>query len=146
MVRNVNQSISHSMDDRGLDAYFTPWQVLDAIKQYEDLKLPTFEPSCGSGNLSEYLRSIGTDVYSSDITNYGYKFQNETKDFFEYDNMPYGYEQIITNPPFYCWSKYAQHAKKLCNKVILLGKLTILESQERTEVLEDGTFCKTLLS
>ena len=77
MVRNVNQSISHSMDDRGLDAYFTPWQVLDAIKQYEDLKLPTFEPSCGSGNLSEYLRSIGTDVYSSDITNYGYKFQNE---------------------------------------------------------------------
>lgn len=132
------------MKERKLDAYFTPPEALESLLKYENLSNDyCWEPSCGSGNLSSVLKFKNIPVFSSDIFDYGYIHQNETKDFFEYKNLPdKRISTIITNPPFFCWTKYVKHAISLAEKVIILGKLTILESETRTPVLDTGYFEK----
>lgn len=129
------------MEIRNLDAYFSPPEILESLFEEENIPQNIWEPSCGNGQLSQALiEKYNRNVFSSDIENYGYINQNELKDFFEYDKAPNNSEAIITNPPFYCIKDYIQHAKKLVRYVYIFGKLTLLESHDRTPVLEDGTW------
>lgn len=134
------------MDVRGLDAYFTPEEAVEAFTNEYQLPKLIWEPSCGAGNISSYLENKGHQVYSSDIYDYGYNKQFAVKDFFNYNEAPEINGQkvdcIFTNPPFYCVNDYIRHAKKLCSEVIVFCKLQLLESIDRTDILEDGKFVK----
>lgn len=147
--RNVTQNIAHSMEERQLDAYFTPSEAITALTQKIIVPELIWEPSCGGGNISEELKRKSI-IYSSDIHDYGYQYMNECKDFFDFTEAPLyknprtGKEEkfdcIFTNPPFYCINDYIRHAKSLCLKVIVFSKIQLLESIDRTDILEDGTF------
>ena len=69
-----------------------------------------WEPSCGSGCLSERLRERGHEVVSTDLVYRGYG--DGGINFFEQTAMPDRTEAIVTNPPY----KFAQDQKRIQTK------------------------------
>ena len=45
---------------------------------------------------------------------------------------------IVTNPPFKLATEFVAHALSLCPRVIMLLRLTFLESTSRTSILDNG--------
>jgi hypothetical protein len=64
---------SHSKEDRGLDAYFTPPVAVHALLSLERQHLPQsiWEPAAGAGAIVKVLRGAGYTVTASDIADYG---------------------------------------------------------------------------
>jgi hypothetical protein len=49
---------------------------------------------------------------------------------------PAGTELILTNPPFKIIGPFVRHALDLCPRVIVLGRLALLETARQTEIIE----------
>lgn len=91
----------------GLDFFPTPPWATRALVEcvFKNAKLPKFtvasiwEPACGEGHIAEVLEEYCSDVFASDVHDYGYG--DFTSDFLGEPeaNWPKP-EWIITNPPF----------------------------------------------
>ena len=116
------------------DFYATSPKAIDILLEYADLHLPyqIWEPSCGSGCLSERLKECGYQVVSTDLVFRGYGKGNTN--FFEQTAMPAGCEAIITNPPYKHATEYVTHALRLLpdnGLLCLFLKTTFAEGKER---------------
>jgi hypothetical protein len=63
---------SHSIKDRGLDAYWTPPCAVSALMRIETLPKPIADPCCGSGAILDVLSEAGHIVHGADIADYGW--------------------------------------------------------------------------
>jgi hypothetical protein len=132
------QRMSHSYAERGLDLYETDGGTVRALLRVEKLPHQIWEPATGRGSIVRELRSAGHTVIASDIASYGFKL-NFVGDFLDQKKMPAGCKCIITNPPNRLMRRTAPflaHALDLCPRVIVLGRLTLLEAGSRTDLLE----------
>jgi hypothetical protein len=84
------------------DLYPTPAWVIAALAEHVDFQnLTVWEPACGDGRMSEALKLAGcSQVYSTDIVDYGYVGQDEILDFLSGEPKLPGSRGIVTNPPF----------------------------------------------
>jgi type I restriction-modification system DNA methylase subunit len=86
-----------AIDRSKTEFYPTPPEVTIALMKY--LNLPTktiiWEPACGEGHMSNAITSMGYQVVSSDINNFGY---GTIEDFLTTEKKYCDW--IITNPPF----------------------------------------------
>ncbi len=134
-------SMRHPESERGDDCYETPPCALHALMKVERLPLTIWEPACGPGALVTTLRGLGHKVLATDLVDYGCP-QSLTYDFFKFPKAPGGIDAIVTNPPFKLAQRFVAHALKLCPRVYMLGRLTWLESERRTPILENGRLAK----
>lgn len=128
----------HKQDIRGPDLYPTPAPLTKAILQVEPLPSLIWEPAAGLGHMSKVLQDAGHAVYSSDLVDYGYGFGSvHVADFFSYTSAPKGATCIFTNPPFSLANKFIRHALTLCPKVVIFGRLALLESAGRSDIVDN---------
>ena len=126
---------NHTDEERETDDFYaTDPKAIDLLHEYENLQLPyqIWEPSCGSGCLSERLKEYGHQVVSTDLVNRGYGAGDVN--FFEQTKMPANCEAIITNPPYKHATEYVIHALRLLPEnglLCLFLKTTFAEGKER---------------
>jgi len=134
----------------GLDYFPTPRMALDKflielVLHHTDL-LPNYlcwEPACGDGRLSEILRTAtgGGSIFSTDIVDRGYEYQDEVLDFFDTEKVMklLTHEwtgDILTNPPFKLAEEFLHQAMKITcrdSKIYLLLRSMWQESKGRYE-------------
>lgn len=119
------------------DFYVTPSETIKAILQAEPMVGTIWEPSCGTGAISEELIAHGYEsVVSSDLIDRGYGVGsvNFLKTNLNVDN-------VITNPPFSLAREFVDHALKCASqKVIMLAKIQFLAGQKRHFLFQDPAF------
>lgn len=137
MLDHSCQVQRHTLVDRKDDLYETPQEAVEALLRVEPVPQVIWEPACGRGKIAEVLRAHGRDVFASDLVDYG--FGQSGWDFLMERECPgEGYKCIITNPPFKLAEEFVEHALQLCPKVIMLLRLAFLESERRSNILDNG--------
>jgi hypothetical protein len=127
---------SHSLSDRGRDAYFTPRPAVLALIGLEEEYIPKdiYEPAVGAGNIAQELEQKGYEVYCGDIHDYGYP-GTVVEDYLAKDTCPPWVSGIITNPPFKLAKQFVEKAVEQVDYVAMLGRIQYLESLARREWL-----------
>lgn len=126
------------------DFYPTPPDVTHSLMRFLhkecefifDTPLKIHEPACGDGAMSEVIKSYGHDVYSSDInTKYG-----EISNFLDpSDNLWFGFDAIITNPPFNLSEHFINKSLHEAKIVCMLLKSQYWHAKKRTELFNRNT-------
>lgn len=142
----VNPS-RHTYSERADDLYETPPEAVLALIGVELLPHRIWEPAAGRGAIVEVLRSAGHEVAASDLRDY-----DDPRclgiatgiDFYQTSAAPEGFDCILTNPPFRESGpeRFVSHGLKLCRHVIILARLTFMESKR--PILESGTWVRAL--
>jgi hypothetical protein len=131
---------------RGADLYETPDVAVRALMRVEQLvfndKNVIWEPACGPGAIVRVLRAAGHTVIATDLIDYGCPNSRGGIDFLTETMAPTGCELIVTNPPFKIANAFATRALELVPRVMLLVRLAFLESEVRSEILEDGRLAR----
>jgi len=133
---------THSAEDRGLDAYFTPPVAVHALLSLERQHLPRciWEPAAGVGAIVHVLRGAGYTVTASDIADYGLE-GCELIDYLAAEPPP-GIEAIVTNPPFAKAEEFLRKALPEVPYVALLLRTNFLESAERFPLFAEHPFAR----
>ena len=146
MHNNVFTTIgasNHSKHNRAMNDFYAtnPKSIdllLDKVKKTKGLKLSRkiWECAAGNGHLSIKLKTLGYDVFSTDIIKRKYKLDG-IQNFLTYAGNTD--RDILTNPPY----KYAQEFVEkgmsyITSKrhLILFLKLTFLEGQARKKMFQ----------
>ena len=126
---------NHTENDRETDDFYATDPVaIDLLLKYPHITLPhgIWEPSCGSGCMSQRLEARGYQVVSTDLVYRGYG--RGGVNFFEQQRMPDGCKAIVTNPPYKFATEYVIHALDLLpadGVLCLFLKTTFAEGKER---------------
>lgn len=121
------------------DLYNTPIEALEGFySQYPecfDQYNVFYDPCNGLGKISDFLRSIGKKVYTSDLIDYS--TGDDIQDFLELEELPKDVQCIVFNPPFTLTKEFMDHAVKLmddsskCLSIIMFNRASTLFSKER---------------
>ena len=140
---------NHTDNDRETDDFYATDPVaIDLLLKYPHITLPhgIWEPSCGSGCMSQRLEARGYQVVSTDLVYRGYG--RGGVNFFEQQRMPDGCNAIVTNPPYKFATEYVIHALDLLpagGVLCLFLKTTFAEGKERYVrifgITPPDTFC-----
>src|SRR5262249_39221305 len=138
MLDHSCQAQRHSHVERGHDLYETPAVAVEALLRV--LALPSgaiWESACGRGAIANVLRDHGHSVVCTDLVDYAADpAAIYGVDFLKTTELPPGVTCILTNPPFKLANQFIAHALGLSARVIMLGRLALLESERRSSVLE----------
>lgn len=120
------------------DFYPTPQVITEALLSVETFDGEIWEPACGDGAMSRVLQSAGYLVKSTDLTDRG--FGDNGVDFL-LEQSPA--DNIVTNPPFKLVEEFIRQSVRLARcKVAILGRLGLLEGQERRKIWDDTPFSR----
>ena len=133
MISKKTGSGKHSMELRQNDCYETPLIALEKLVQHVTLPRHIYEPACGPGAIVNFLRNQGHSVYASDLVEYEGIQADWNVDFLATTEAPF--DCIVTNPPYNLATPFVEHALKMCNRVIMLLRLSFIESESRTHIL-----------
>jgi hypothetical protein len=133
----VTGNLRAPLKARGMDLYQTPIVAVEALLRVEDLPHRLWEPAAGRGAIVNVLRAAGHEVLASDLVDYGDPTHFARRDFLMEHKAPDGCEGIITNPPFRLAGEFVAHALDLCPRVVMLLRLAFLESDRRSDILEN---------
>ena len=135
--------IRHPDSTRGNDLYETPEVATFALLRAELLPRTIWEPACGPGAIVRVLRDAGHRVIATDLVYYRSPDQDHAdRDFLLERKLPDGADMILTNPPFSLAGEFVEHALQLCPRVVMLLRLTFLESTRRNAILDDGQLAR----
>lgn len=123
-----------SLSERKDDLYETAPIATEKLIQAEKLPAGIWEPACGRGAIASVLASAGHKVCSSDLVDYGNGYSRI--DFLMEWKMPQHCTAIVTNPPFKLANQFVRHAIELCPLVIMLLRLSFIESEGRSDILD----------
>jgi hypothetical protein len=129
--------------ERGLDLYETCPEAVYGLLKVEPLPHHLWDPACGRGALVRVLRQAGHSVLATDLVDYHSPDQDAAGwDFLMEYHRPEGIEAIVANPPYALGTEFVERALALCPKVVMLLRLTFLESARRRPLLEGGRFAR----
>jgi hypothetical protein len=135
--------IRHPEYVRGNDLYETPEVATLALLRAQPLPRTIWEPACGPGAIARVLRAAGHRVIATDLIDYRSPDQDHAgRDFLLERKLPEGADAILTNPPFSLAGEFVEHALQLCPRVVMLLRLTFLESTRRNAILDDGQLAR----
>lgn len=136
MLDMSSQSRRHPLAERGNDLYETPAVAVEALLRVEKIPHRIWEPAAGRGAIVDVLRARGHEVLASDLADYGIPTHFARRDFLMEWKAPKGCEMILTNPPHKLADEFVAHAIEICPLVIMLLRLSFLESERRTGIIE----------
>jgi hypothetical protein len=128
----------HSFADRGLDHYPTPKLAAQALLIVEKPRGAIWEPAAGHGGIAMPLREAGYIVRAFDLADWGCPDCTVGVDFLTTTVAPAGVRTAIFNPPFKHAADFVRHALELVPTVISLGRLAFLESEARSDLIDNG--------
>lgn len=134
--------IRHPLAVRGHDLYETPDVAVHALLGRERLPRRIWEPACGPGAIVRVLRAAGHDVVASDLVDYGCPDSEGGIDFLTVTTAPPDIAALVTNPPFKDAAAFVARGLELCPVVIVLLRLSFLESEIRTPILDAGKLAR----
>lgn len=112
------------------DFYPTDARLTRALLKVETFEGGVWEPACGDGAMSRVIKAQDIPTVSTDLVPRGYG--RGGVDFLRTKVLRS--PNVVTNPPFKYWRQFADHALELkANKVVLLGRLLLLEGWDRSE-------------
>ena len=118
------------------DFYATHPDSTKALLEVEKIIYPALEPACGEGHISKLIEDpslVSTDLVYRGYGKGGIDFLSENY----LESPDFGFETIITNPPFNLFQEFVEKALEVANqKVIMFGKLQALEGQKRATFLQ----------
>lgn len=130
--------IRHPVSARANDLYETPEVATLSLLAVEPLPPRILEPACGRGAITRVLRGAGHIVIENDIVDYG-QGQDSVHDFLDLKPAKVGeIDAVVTNPPYRLAHQFVRHALTFCPRVIMLLRLTFLESERRRDVLDEA--------
>jgi hypothetical protein len=132
----------HVLKDRKDDHYATPAEAVYALLAAEDVPNVIWECACGDGAIVSVLRASGRMVLATDLVDYGLANSASRVDFLMEPRVPAGTQCIITNPPNKLATAFAEHALKLCPRVMLLQPVQWLGSEKRTRIFDNGALVR----
>jgi len=132
----------HAFADRGLDLYETPPEAVRALLEVESITGPIWECAAGRGAIVRVLREAGHEVTGSDLVDYGSPDSRGGVDFLKEHHAPDGVQTVLTNPPYRFAGEFVRHALGLVPHVVMLVRLAFLESQRRSDILDDGRLAR----
>jgi len=137
------QSGRHALKERGMDLYETPDVAVHALIRAERLPRVIWECACGPGRIVNVLRSYGHMVYATDLVDYKCPDSESRVDFLMECPPSFAIGAIVTNPPFKLADQFVAHALRLgIPKVIMLLRLAFLESERRSDILDNGLLAR----
>jgi hypothetical protein len=136
MLDHSCQTQRHPYSERGLDLYGTPPQAVPPLLRVEQLPPVVWEPAAGRGNIVKELRAAGHQLIASDIVSYDFPL-DFVQNFFSCTAMPAGCQGIVSNGPYRWIEQFVAHALELSPIVVVLLRLTFLESERRCAILEN---------
>ena len=138
---------NHSQTERQAeDFYATDPKALELFAPHFPIAHKVWEPACGNGMLSEWLRTHGHDVLSTDLVNRGYgvggvDFLNVVSDYGPLRTWSDGKSfDILTNPPYAFATEFILRALDLIpptGNVIMFLKTTFMEGKRRKQLIYD---------
>ncbi len=122
---------NHTKEERqNEDYYATDPIAIDKLLEVENIDGIVWECACGEGHLSERLKQLGHQVYSTDIVNRN-NYVDKIVDFLEVQKRHSNcHIDIITNPPYKYATEFVLKALDLVDngrKVCMFLKLQFLE-------------------
>jgi hypothetical protein len=132
----------HPLKDRKDDCYETPPEAVHALLRAEQVPNTVWEPACGPGAIVNVLRATGRVVHASDLRDYGLEDSQSGVDFLMEWRTPPGTETILTNAPNKLATEFAEHALRLCPRVMLLQPVQWLGAEKRTRIFDKGTLAR----
>lgn len=124
------------------DFYPTPDECTIALLKMEDDNIrdhvdTVWECACGTGNMSEVIKTFGFNVHSTDLIDRGY---GQVEDFFAHKTTDRN-KAIITNPPFNLAADFIRHALEVIQTpyLALLLKSTFWHAKRRYELFQTHT-------
>ena len=132
----------HALADRKDDLYETPDVAVRALLRVEQLPMRIWEPACGPGAIVHVLRDARRHVVATDLVDYGCPDSQAGVDFLMETKAPSGTEAIVTNPPFKLAGEFVAKGLELCPTVVMLLRLTFLESARRAPILDTGQLAR----
>ena len=130
-LKTMGASSHASYDREQHDYYATEPKAVRLFLEQINLEGPVWECACGEGHLSEEMKAMGFDVYSSDLIARGY---GEVKDFLCLSNKEQTDRHIITNPPYKFANEFMVKGYNLLkpgNKLCLFLPIRYLEGKAR---------------
>jgi hypothetical protein len=99
-----------------------------------------WEPACGPGAIVKVLREQQRVVIASGLRDPGFPMIEDgiEQDFFSFTEALEYTEAIITNPPYNRIGDFVRHALTLSPKVIVLGRLSLVASTSRADLMDDA--------
>jgi hypothetical protein len=132
----------HSYADRKDDLYETSDEAVHAFLGVESIQGPVWECAAGRGAIVRVLREAGHEVIGTDLIDYGSPDSRGGVDFLKQQSAPDGVRTIVTNPPYQRAGEFVRHALGLVPHVAMLVRLAFLESQRRSDILDDGRLAR----
>lgn len=133
--RKAGQARDHENAEKD-DFTPTPWDALWPLLEHEEFEGKVWEPACGEGHISRFLKGIGYDVISSDLIDRGY---GEPRVDFLMEWTPRA-ENVITNPPFKLAREFILKALALTTgKVVMFLPLSYLAGLRRWQEIYNVT-------
>lgn len=135
---------NHTDKDREVDDFYATDPVaVDKLKAVFDIPKNIYECSVGEGHLSERLKELGYNVYSTDLVDRGYGDEIGV-DFLTLDALPKEIESysILTNPPYKFAKEFVLKGLDLVkedNYVVMFLKVQFLEGKARFKDLFSKT-------
>lgn len=129
---------NHSKEEREThDFYATDPVAIDKLATKFTIPHKVWEPCCGAGHLSERLKQMGHEVFSTDLIDRGY---GDTMDFLSWDADVHSgeFDCILTNPPYKYVKECVLKALSLLDDggyACFLLKTTAIESRSRYECI-----------
>lgn len=129
---------NHSKEEREThDFYATDPVAIDKLATKFTIPHKVWEPCCGAGHLSERLKQMGHEVFSTDLIDRGY---GDTMDFLSWDADVHrgDFDCILTNPPYKYVKECVLKALSLLDDggyACFLLKTTAIESRSRYECI-----------
>ncbi len=130
---------NHSQHERqSHDYYATEPKAVKLLLQLEKFEGDIWECACGEGHLSEEMKKLGHNVFSSDIVNRGYA--DEIIDFLGIENNTPTNYNIITNPPYKYANQFILKSLSLMQenkKLALFLPIRYLEGKEGKNIFKN---------
>ena len=129
---------SHSQNEREQhDYYATEPKAVRMLLEIENFEGKIWECACGEGHLSEEMKRLGREVYSTDIVDRNYP--DRIMDFLGIENNEQVDFNIITNPPYRYANEFISKALSIIprgKKLALFLPIRYLEGKQRKAIFK----------
>lgn len=129
---------NHAPENRQANDYYASQpEVINALLKVKSFDNNIWEPACGGMHLSNRLKELGYNVFSTDLIRHSTSMDNEL-DFLSHHAEKYaGQYDIITNPPYRHAQEFCEQAISLAKRnVAMLLKVQFLEGLRRQELFK----------
>lgn len=133
----MNEILKGTKNREENDYYATPPRCTGDIIKLENLYgLNLLEPCAGELHMSNKLKEYNNHVVTNDLIQRSKKLDHNIDFINETLEVDRWFDAVVTNPPFKHFKEFIETSFKYSNKVIMFGRIQILEGKKRKELNE----------